>query len=75
MAKIVGSIGPAADIRRAPAFTEPSETIELSDATGRLHGRVTWVASEMSPRFKRALLELYAAALDLDEASIPASAS
>ena len=78
MADIVGSIAPAADIREAPAFTEPCRTIEISDPAGRLHGRIEWIASEVDEDFSRALLELYATAVKstgLARVTAPASAS
>jgi hypothetical protein len=62
MADIVGSIGPAASLKEAPAWQGASRIIVLEDSSGVRHGRVEWLASEIDEDFKRALFDLYAAA-------------
>lgn len=62
--QIIGNIGNEPDMREAPAFTAPTRAIEVSDAAGRLHGRVVWLASEMGADFEIALSEFCRTALD-----------
>lgn len=61
-ADIVGRIAPRADIREAPTWDAPTRIVEVSDASGRLHGRIIWLAEEVNPAFERAVLDLYVAA-------------
>ncbi len=61
MAKVVGSIRPEAKLSEAPAWTEPCRIYIITDAHGRRHGRIEWLASEVGENFDNAVLRLYTA--------------
>ena len=61
--RVIGSIGPEADIREAPAFIGQTRNLEVSDATGRLHGRVHWLSQDMDEAFHAAFANLCGVAM------------
>lgn len=63
MAKIVGSIGPAAEITEAPGFEAPTRTLLLSDSSTNLHGKLEWLASEVDEEFLAELAVLCSVAM------------
>jgi hypothetical protein len=63
MNKIVGSIGPAAEITEAPGFAAPTRTLPLSDTSGNLHGMVQWLSSEVDEEFLAELAVLCSVAM------------
>lgn len=59
MADIIGSIGPTVEITESEAFDAPTRTVNVTDAAGRLHGRVQWLAAETGEGFEQGLLALF----------------
>jgi hypothetical protein len=58
MNKIVGSIGPAIEITETEEFDAATRTLNLIDSSGRIHGRLQWLSSEMDEEgFDRSLLQ------------------
>lgn len=58
MKEIIGSIGPAIEITETEEFDAATRTLNLIDSSGRIHGRIQWLSSEMDEEgFDRALLQ------------------
>lgn len=56
---IVGSIRPGIELTETEAFDAPTRIVNVTDASGRLHGRIQWLADEVNEGFERGLLHLY----------------
>lgn len=65
MADIVGTIKPqeAAAVSEAPAWEEPCRILIISDGTGRRHGRIEWLTSEVDEAFQAELAVLCSVAM------------
>lgn len=76
MADIIGSIGPTVEITEVRSLDGPSTTLNLSDANGRLHGRVQWLSAEVTEEFLSEIAHLCAVAfLASPQRSSPSAAS
>jgi hypothetical protein len=59
MRDIIGGIGPQVEITETAEFDAPTRTVNLTDAAGRLHGRIQWLSEDIDEGFDRALLQLW----------------
>lgn len=62
MADIIGRIGPATEITEVRSLDGPSTTYNLSDTSGRVHGRIIWLSDEVNEDFLREVAHLCAIA-------------
>lgn len=47
------------ELTESEAFDAPTRTVNITDDSGRLHGRIQWLADEVSEGFQRGVLRLY----------------
>lgn len=73
---MVGSIAPV-EITETGAFDGPTRTVNLRDGSGRLRGRIQWLAEDMGQHSEEALLRFFVAmtAVSAIASQFPFSAS